>query len=113
MFRFRFQQGLKNPNNSLSYSSGRIKVLPSTSLPDLKTLDAASRQTRKPHLSFVMDVYMHFLYYAGELLVVYRLFRDLHPPGWKPLLRYKAPKPQKPVATSSRGTPLQRMSTKL
>lgn len=40
MFRFRFQQGLKNPNNSLSYSSGRIKVLPSTSLPDLKTLDA-------------------------------------------------------------------------
>lgn len=113
MFRFRFQQGPKNPDNSLSYSSGRVKVIPSASFADFKTLDAASTNTRKPHLSFAMDVYIHILYYAGELLIVYRLFRDLHPLGWEPLLRYKAPEPQKPVATSHRRTHLQPVLARL
>ena len=66
-------------------------------------LDAALPQTRKSHLSFAMDVYIHVLYWAGELLLAYSLFRDFHPSGRKPLLRYKAPKPQKCTATSDRG----------
>jgi len=107
MFRLRFQQDHKGPDDPLSYSSGRIKLLPSAYLPsfaDLKKLDAAPVQTRKSHLSFVIDIYIHSLYLAGELSIVYRLFRDLHPSGRKPLLRYKAPEPQKPAAASTRRT---------
>lgn len=110
MFRFRFQQDHKHLNESLSYSSGRTKLLPSTNLPslsDLKKLDAAPPQTRKSHLSFAMDVYIHVLYWAGELSLVYRILRDLHPSGRNPLLCYKGAAPQKPTATSNRGASLQ------
>ena len=116
MFRFRFQQDHNNLNESLSYSSGRTKLLPSAHLPslsDLKKWDAAPPQIRKSHLSFVMDVYIQVLYWAGEFMLVYRLFRDLHPSGRKPLLRYKAPEPQRPTAAFNRRASLQPIPAKL